>query len=105
MTPRYQEFAADPALAAHVQCRWLFEGNEDGGEQAIPPDGRAELIVHRGRPYEERASQSYKARRAGAPMLQRTARRKRIAHADRHPPPRRRRGARRAKHRPRLARR
>jgi AraC-like DNA-binding protein len=54
MTPRYQEFAADPALAAHVQCSWLFEGSEDGSEQAIPPDGRAELIVHRGRPYEER---------------------------------------------------
>ena len=56
MTPRYQEFAADPALAAHVQCSWRFEGSEDGSEQAIPPDGRAELIVHCGRPYEERSA-------------------------------------------------
>ncbi|HTJ07763.1 MAG TPA: helix-turn-helix domain-containing protein [Caldimonas sp.] len=54
MTPRYQEFAADAALAAHVHCLWSFAASEDGGEQAIPPDGRAELIVHRGRPYEER---------------------------------------------------
>ena len=54
MTPRYQEFAADPALAAHVHCLWSFAAREDGAEQAIPPDGRAELIVHRGRPYDER---------------------------------------------------
>ena len=54
MTPRYEEHAADPALAAHVHCTWLFEGEEDGAEQAVPPDGRCELIVHFGRPYEER---------------------------------------------------
>ena len=54
MTPRYQEFAVAAALAPHVHCLWSFEASEDGGEQAIPPDGRAELIVHRGAPYEER---------------------------------------------------
>ncbi len=54
MTPRYQELAPDPALAAHVHCLWLFEGDEDGTEQAVPPDGRCELIAHGGRPYEER---------------------------------------------------
>jgi len=54
MTPRYQEFAPDPALAAHVQCTWSFAGDEDGIEQAVPPDGRCELIVRRGRPYQER---------------------------------------------------
>nr|HET7860159.1 helix-turn-helix domain-containing protein [Caldimonas sp.] len=54
MTPRYREFAADAALAPHVHCVWSFDASEDGGEQAIPPDGRAELIVHRGRPYQER---------------------------------------------------
>jgi AraC-like DNA-binding protein len=54
MTPRYAEHAAGGALAAHVHCTWSFEADEDGAEQAIPPDGRAELIVHRGRPYEER---------------------------------------------------
>ena len=53
MTPRYREHAPDPALGAHVHCTWSFEAHEDGAEQAIPPDGRAELIVHRGRPYEE----------------------------------------------------
>ncbi len=54
MTPRYEEHAADPALAAHVHCTWLFEGDEDGAEQAVPPDGRCELIAHFGRPYDER---------------------------------------------------
>jgi AraC-like DNA-binding protein len=54
MTPRYEEHAPDPAIAAHVHCTWLFEGEEDGVEQAVPPDGRCELIAHVGRPYEER---------------------------------------------------
>jgi hypothetical protein len=54
MTPRYQEFAVDAALAAHVDRLWSFEASEDGDEQAIPPDGRAEVIVHRGAPYQER---------------------------------------------------
>ena len=57
MSPRYEEFAAPPALAAHVHCLWLFEGEEAGVEQAVPPDGRSELIVHVGTPYEERASE------------------------------------------------
>jgi len=54
MTLRYQEFAPDPALAAHVHCTWSFAGEEEGIEQAVPPDGRCELIVHHGRPYHER---------------------------------------------------
>ena len=53
MSPRYEEFAPPPALAAHVHCLWLFEGEEAGIEQAVPPDGRPELIVHVGTPYEE----------------------------------------------------
>ncbi|HEV7575123.1 MAG TPA: DUF6597 domain-containing transcriptional factor [Caldimonas sp.] len=54
MTPRYEENDPEPALAAHVHCTWLFEGDEDGVEQAVPPDGRCELIAHGGRPYDER---------------------------------------------------
>ena len=56
MSPRYAEFAPPPALAAHVHCLWLFEGEEAGVEQAVPPDGRTELIVHVGTSYEERAA-------------------------------------------------
>ena len=54
MTPRYEEHAPEPSLAAHVHCIWLFEGDEAGAEQAVPPDGRCELIAHGGRPYDER---------------------------------------------------
>ena len=54
MTPRYEEHDPDPALAAHVHCIWRFEGDEDGAEQAVPPDGRCELIANGGRPYDER---------------------------------------------------
>jgi AraC-like DNA-binding protein len=56
MTPRYEELDPEPALAAHVHCLWRFEGDEDGAEQAVPPDGRCELIAHGGRPYEERGA-------------------------------------------------
>jgi len=56
MTPRYEEHEPDPALAAHVHCIWRFQGDEDGAEQAVPPDGRCELIAHGGRPYDERGA-------------------------------------------------
>lgn len=51
---RYEEQPPEPSLAAHVHCTWLFEGVEEAVEQAIPPDGRCELIAHCRRPYEER---------------------------------------------------
>ena len=64
---RYEELPAPPTLAAHVHCLWRFEGEEAGVEQAVPPDGRAELIVHIARPYEERGADG--AWRAQAPLL------------------------------------
>ena len=56
MTPRYEEHKPEAALAAHVHCIWRFQGDEDGAEQAVPPDGRCELIAHGGRPYDERGA-------------------------------------------------
>lgn len=53
---RYEERPPEASLAAHVHCTWLFEGVEEDVEQAIPPDGRCELIAHGGRPYEERGA-------------------------------------------------
>jgi AraC-like DNA-binding protein len=53
VTPRYEELAAPAELAAHVHCVWSFEFDEAGVEQAVPPDGRSELIVNLGTPYEE----------------------------------------------------
>ena len=53
MTPRYEELAAPAELVAHVHCVWSFEFDEAGVEQAVPPDGRSELIVNLGTPYEE----------------------------------------------------
>lgn len=50
----YEEFAPPETLAAHVHCIWSFECVEKGARQAVPPDGRCELIVHCGRHYQER---------------------------------------------------
>jgi methylphosphotriester-DNA--protein-cysteine methyltransferase len=54
VTPRYEEHAPPAELAAHVHCIWTFEFDEAGVEQAVPPDGRSELIVQLATPYEER---------------------------------------------------
>jgi hypothetical protein len=67
MTPRYEEHDPEPTLAAHVHCIWRFAGDEDGVEQAVPPDGRCELIAHGRRPYEERGGDG--AWHAQAPLL------------------------------------
>ena len=53
MSPRYQEFEPPANLAPHVHCLWSFEAEEAGVEQAVPPDGRCELIVDLATPYEE----------------------------------------------------
>jgi AraC-like DNA-binding protein len=49
----YEEHAPPPALAAHVQCIWTYRGAASLTPQRIPPDGRPELILHKGVPYEE----------------------------------------------------
>lgn len=64
MIPRYQEFAPRADLAAHVRCIWLFEGGEEAEDQRIAPDGCAELIVHFGQPYLERAADGSAFRQA-----------------------------------------
>jgi AraC-like DNA-binding protein len=53
MAHSYEEQVPPPALAAHVQCVWRYSAGHDLTPQRIPPDGRAELILHRGTPYEE----------------------------------------------------
>lgn len=67
MAPVYEEHAPDAALADHVHCLWRFAGEEAGVEQAVPPDGRCELIAHGGRPYDERGGDG--AWHAQAPLL------------------------------------
>lgn len=49
----YEESPPPPGLAAHVQCVWHYTSGHDLNPQRIPPDGRCELILHRGVPYEE----------------------------------------------------
>jgi AraC-like DNA-binding protein len=51
---RYREFAPRPALAAFVDCLWTLDGHAaaDAGPDPVLPDGRPELIVHLGDPFE-----------------------------------------------------
>jgi AraC-like DNA-binding protein len=51
----YREFAPSPGLAPVVRCLWTLEGHADEvqtARQAVLPDGRAELVVHLGDPFE-----------------------------------------------------
>ena len=50
---RYQEIAPNAAVARFVRCYWILEDlDADSGIQRIVPDGRAELILNLGQPYE-----------------------------------------------------
>lgn len=51
--PTYREFAPRAALCEFVHLVWTFSAPHDETPQPIAPDGRPELIVHRGKPYLE----------------------------------------------------
>lgn len=51
----YLEWPAPPPLDAIVHCFWFLRGAEAAGEpQVIVTDGRLEIILHRGDPFERR---------------------------------------------------
>ncbi|MGD9903050.1 MAG: DUF6597 domain-containing transcriptional factor [Vicinamibacterales bacterium] len=52
---RYQEHPPPPAVAAHVACLWTLTGTAPRPAFAlILPDGRPELVVHRGDRFRQR---------------------------------------------------
>jgi AraC-like DNA-binding protein len=52
---KYLELPAPPPLDAIVHCFWFLRGAEAAGEpQVIVTDGRLEIILHRGDPFERR---------------------------------------------------
>jgi AraC-like DNA-binding protein len=50
----YREYAAVPALASVVDCMWTLDGDvrELEGAQPVLPDGRPEIVLHLGDPFE-----------------------------------------------------
>ncbi len=54
---RYEEHPPPPAVAACVACLWTLTGEtRHPSFDLILPDGRPELVVHRGDPFRERRS-------------------------------------------------
>jgi AraC-like DNA-binding protein len=51
---RYAEYPATPNLAAVVDCFWVLEAEGSGTQEPIIPDGRIEIVVHYGAPFEQR---------------------------------------------------
>jgi AraC-like DNA-binding protein len=52
---QYVEYAPSPGLSSAVQCIWTLDGLVDdlaAAAQPILPDGRAEIIVHLGDPFD-----------------------------------------------------
>ena len=51
---RYREFQAAPPLAGIVECVWTLDGHarEMAGAQPVLPDGRPEIVLHLGDPFE-----------------------------------------------------
>jgi AraC-like DNA-binding protein len=53
----YQQFAPAPLLGSFVECVWILEGHAselEAHDQPVLPDGRPELIVHFGDPFDRR---------------------------------------------------
>jgi AraC-like DNA-binding protein len=48
---RYLELAPTPPLDELVHCIWFLTGNGTEPAQPVVPDGRVELIIHRGEPF------------------------------------------------------
>jgi len=58
----YREIQPSPAAARVVRCYWILE--DDGasrGPQRIVPDGRSELILNLGQPYESQTPSGWKS--------------------------------------------
>ncbi len=49
----YREIAPPQALESFVQCFWTYQGHGSGAVERIAPDGRCEIVLHLGQPYEE----------------------------------------------------
>lgn len=51
---RYREIPVPPALSSHVRCVWHLVGsNEPGTPEPVIPDGRAEIVLHRGAQFQQ----------------------------------------------------
>jgi AraC-like DNA-binding protein len=59
---RYQEIRPNAAAARFVRCYWLLEDDEpESRVHRIVPDGRPELILNLGKPYESQTGETWKA--------------------------------------------
>jgi AraC-like DNA-binding protein len=63
---KYHEFAALPALASVVDRIWTLDGHacEMDGAQPVLPDGRPEIILHLGDPFDRVSADGGRARQA-----------------------------------------
>lgn len=64
MGPSYVEYDPPQALKPFIRKIWTYVADMDGDVQKIVPDGCAELIVHRGAPYEELTPQGWEVQPA-----------------------------------------
>jgi AraC-like DNA-binding protein len=65
---RYQEYAPSAILASAVRCVWTLEGDAAdlmSAVQPILPDGRAEIVVHLGDPFEVFGERGVSQRQCG----------------------------------------
>ena len=63
---KYREFASQPPLATIVECVWTLDGDarEMADAQPVLPDGRPEIILHLGDPFERVHSDGERERQA-----------------------------------------
>lgn len=66
---RYAEYAPAPALARLVDRYWILEGRGGGPPEPIFPDGRIEIILHFGEPFERHHLDGAIERQQGAIVI------------------------------------
>jgi AraC-like DNA-binding protein len=49
---RYSEFTPHPGLVGVVDCVWTLEGQASGDAEPVLPDGRPEIVLHFGEPFQ-----------------------------------------------------
>jgi AraC-like DNA-binding protein len=82
---RYRKFAPGGEASRFVECYWVLEDAQPGAVQRVVPDGRPELILNLGQPFEmlcdgvwERQPQCFLAGQITGPLLLRAPERSHI---------------------------
>ena len=63
---QYREHPPSPDLAPFVRCFWTLKGRAEGEPERLLPDGRTELVIHLGDPFDRLHANGHRERQQRA---------------------------------------